>query len=84
MPSKKFAIIVSIALRITVVFAGKYPMMTRYMSTKDFESDRDYTAPETRNYLCSRSVPRSIFGIGYFSETKEGSADHRDGKQSTW
>ena len=23
-------------------------------------------------------VPRLIFGIGYFSETKEGSADHRD------
>ena len=34
------AIIVSIALLITVVLVGKYLMMTRYISTKDLESDR--------------------------------------------
>ena len=34
---------------------------------------------ETRNYLCSRSVPR--FGMGYLSEIKEGSAYQRDGNR---
>ena len=34
------AIIVSIALLITVVLVGKYLMMTRYINKKDLESDR--------------------------------------------
>ena len=39
----------------------------------------DLFSAETRNYLCSRSVPR--FGMGYLSEIKEGSAYQRDGNR---